>query len=185
MSDLSPGSIVLVAVVSLFTAAAALWDLRYRRIPNKLTLPVFLAGWVYQGVFHGWSGLGDGALGFALGFGMLFVLWMIGGGGGGDVKLMGALSVWLGFHLTLLVVIVSTVLVLLGTLGHMVWSLFNGGLRKAAQKHLATGKEAPKKGRKPQPETVEQRQQRRVMAYAIPVALATWLVLIWKLPTLP
>jgi prepilin peptidase CpaA len=185
MSDLSPGSIVLVAVVSLFTAAAALWDLRYRRIPNKLTLPVFLAGWVYQGVFHGWSGLGDGALGFALGFGMLFVLWMIGGGGGGDVKLMGALSVWLGFHLTLLVVIVSTVLVLLGTLGYMVWSLFNGGLRKAAQKHLATGKEAPKKGRKPQPETVEQRQQRRVMAYAIPVALATWLVLIWKLPTLP
>lgn len=182
---LSAGSIVLVAVVSLFTAAAALWDLRYRRIPNKLTLPVFIAGWVYQGVFHQWAGLADGALGFALGFGMLFVLWMIGGGGGGDVKLMGALSVWLGFHLTLLVVIVSTVLVLLGTLGYLMWAMFNGGFRKAADKHLGTNQDPPKRGKKRKPETTEQRQQRRVMAYAIPVALATWLVLIWKLPTLP
>jgi prepilin peptidase CpaA len=179
MSDPSFGSILLVAVVSLFTAAAALWDHRYRRIPNALTVPVFFAGWVYQAAFHGWSGLGQGALGFALGFGMLFILWLIGGGGGGDVKLMGALSVWLGFHLTLLVVIVSTLLVIAGTFAAVLFGMFRGELRNQIEQH---------KGRRTSgkdPEPVGQKQQRRIMAYAIPVFVATWLILIWKLPTLP
>jgi len=179
MSDLSFGSILLVVVVSLFTAAAAVWDLRYRRIPNALTLPVFLAGWVYQGAFHGWSGLGQGALGFALGFGMLFILWMIGGGGGGDVKLMGALSVWLGFHLTLLVVILSTVLVVAGTFAAVLVTMMRGGLRREIEKRSASNSAVPGAI------AVDRMQQRRMMAYAIPVFVATWLVLIWKLPTLP
>ena len=178
MSDLSFGSILLVVVVSLFTAAAALWDHRYRRIPNALTVPVFVAGWIYQAAFYGWSGLGHGALGFALGFGMLFILWVI-GGGGGDVKLMGALSVWLGFHLTLLVVILSTILVVAGTFAAVLIGMFRGNLRTEIEQHKTrrtSGKNA---------EPAEQKQQRRIMAYAIPVFVATWLVLIWKLPTLP
>jgi prepilin peptidase CpaA len=179
MHELSFGSILLVVVVSLFTAAAAVWDHRYRRIPNALTVPVFLAGWVYQGLFHGWSGLGQGAMGFALGFGMLFILWMIGGGGGGDVKLMGALSVWLGFHLTLLVVILSTVLVVAGTFGAVLWALACGGLRREIEQRAATGNSKSGAATAPAP------QQRRIMAYAIPVFVATWLILIWKLPTLP
>lgn len=184
MPLLSVGSIVLILVASLFTAAAAVWDMRQRRIPNALTVPVFLAGWVYQGVFHQWAGLADAGLGFALGFGTLFILWVTGGGGGGDVKLMGALSVWLGFHLTLLVVIVSTVLVLVFTLSMIVWGVVSGGGRQAARQVVAGGKESAA-GNTKKAETVEQRQERRIMAYALPVAVATWVVLVWKLPTLP
>ena len=92
------GNWVLAAAMVAFTAVAAGWDLREKRIPNKLTLPVFFAGWIYQAVYHGWGGLADAGLGFLVGFGVLFVLWFIGGGGGGDVKLMGALSVWMGFR---------------------------------------------------------------------------------------
>jgi prepilin peptidase CpaA len=183
MPQLSVGSIILILVVSLFTAAAAVWDLRQRRIPNALTVPVFLAGWIYQGAFHHWAGLADAGLGFAIGFGTLFILWVTGGGGGGDVKLMGALSVWLGFHLTLLVVIVSTALVLVFTIGAIAWAFARGDGRKAAQKVLGGGDAAL--GKKSKPETVEQRKERRIMAYALPVAVATWLVLVWKLPTLP
>jgi prepilin peptidase CpaA len=179
MHDLSVGSTLLVVVVSLFTAAAAVWDLRYRRIPNALTVPVFLAGWVYQAAFHGGSGLAQGALGFALGFGMLFILWLIGGGGGGDVKLMGALSVWLGFHLTLLVVILSTVLVVAGTFAAVLWGLARGGLRREIEQRVATG------DLKPGTDAAHALPQRRIMAYAIPVFVATWAILIWKLPTLP
>ena len=179
MHELSFGSILLVVVVSLFTAAAAVWDHRYRRIPNTLTLPVFLAGWVYQGSFHGWSGVGQGALGFALGFGMLFILWLIGGGGGGDVKMMGALSVWLGFHLTLLVVILSTTLVVAGTFAAVLFGLLRGGLRRELEQRVAAGRSLTGGGSAPAV------PQRRIMAYAIPVFVATWLVLIWKLPTLP
>lgn len=181
--QLSLASIVLVAVVGLFTASAAVWDWRFWRIPNKLTLPTFALGWIYQGAFHGLPGLGDAALGFLVGFGVLFVLWLVGGGGGGDVKLMGALSVWLGFRLTLLVLILSTILVIIGTGSVVLWTILTKGFRGTQDKYLATGK--TKKGDKPKAETVEERQRRRVMGYAVPVAAATWLVMLYKLPTLP
>jgi prepilin peptidase CpaA len=57
----------------------------------------------------------------------------------------------------------------------MVWSVFILGPRKAKSKYLATGKD------KPTAETVAQKQQRRIMAYAIPVAVATWSVVLWGL----
>ena len=82
MLSLVTANWVLVVAMVAYTAAAAAWDLREKRIPNKLTLPVFFAGWIYQIAFHGWAGILDGLAGFAIGFGVLFVLWFIGGGGG-------------------------------------------------------------------------------------------------------
>lgn len=146
---------------------------------------MFFAGWIYQIVMsamYGWHHLGSAALGFLIGFGTLFVLWFVGGGGGGDVKLMGALSVWLGFRLTLYVLIVSTLLVLTITVGVVLGTLLTRGVRGSKRKYLATGK--TKKGEKPRTETLEEKQNRRIMAYATPVAVATWLVLAWKAPTL-
>lgn len=184
MPDMSLQLIVFLLAVGGFTLAAAVTDSRFRRIPNKLTMPMFLCGLVFQIGFNGWSG--DGSLGgaglqsallaFLVGFGTLFLLWMIGGGGGGDVKLMGALSVWLGFSLTLRVLIVSTLVVMCATMALMIWSVFILGPRKAKSKYLATGKDQPQ-GK----ETITQKQQRRIMAYAIPVAVATWSVILWGL----
>ncbi|MCA9079524.1 MAG: prepilin peptidase [Planctomycetaceae bacterium] len=98
--ELHPATLVLILAAGIFTAAAAVWDTRTRRIPNFLTLPMFGLGWVFQivmSVLYGWEHLASGFLGFAVGFGILFLLWFVGSGGAGDVKLMGALSVWLGF----------------------------------------------------------------------------------------
>ncbi len=173
MLSLITANWVLIVAMVAFTAIAAVWDLREKRIPNKLTLPMFFAGWVYQIAFHGWAGVLDGLAGFAIGFGILFVLWFIGGGGGGDVKLMGAMSVWMGFRLTLLVLVVSTVTVVLVTLGAVAWGILNRGMRKT-QERL--------KGRVG--ETRAQKQARRILPYAVPVALATWVVLAWKMPEL-
>jgi prepilin peptidase CpaA len=175
MFGLSPGSTVLVLVAAVFTAVAAGWDLRTRRIPNKLTLPVFALGWVYQGMDRGWTGLADAGLGFLVGFGILFILWVVGGGGGGDVKLMGALSVWLGFRLTLLVMIVSTALVLLIGTTMLVWSAARRGVLKSR---------AAVRDARPAAATDAASRSRRVLPFAVPVALATWLVIAWKLPTL-
>ncbi|SFJ16546.1 A24 family peptidase [Planctomicrobium piriforme] len=183
MLNLSASSIVLIVAVSLFTAAAAFLDLRTKRIPNKLTLPMFFAGWVYQIIvsfMYGWEHLGSAALGFLVGFGLLFVLWFIGGGGGGDVKLMGALSVWLGLKMTLSVLFISTLLVLLATCGVVVWNITKFGMRRTREKYLATGKTPV--GTVVRSETRDDKQKRRVMAYAGPVAVATWLVLIWNIP---
>lgn len=193
MLELNVQNILFLLCVGLFTAAAAVIDYRARRIPNSLTVPMFALGLVYHAALNGWAGpehagiaeagLKSALLGFCIGFGPLFLLWTIGGGGGGDVKLMGALSVWLGFRMTLLVLIVSTLLVLTGTLAIMFWSMVSRGPYRTKRKFVAT--RAPsKRGEKLAKETLESRQKRRIMAYAVPVALATWLIVLWKLPQL-
>lgn len=76
-------------------------DYAQRRVPNWLNAALILAGFGAQGWFHGVSGLGDGALGLLVGFGVLIVPWLMHGMGAGDVKLMAAIGVWFGPWMTL------------------------------------------------------------------------------------
>lgn len=183
LPEFSVGLVVFLVCVGAYTITAAIWDIRVKKIPNKLTLPFFGLGIVYQLAFHGFAGLAEGGLGFLVGFGLLFLLWMIGSGGGGDVKLMGGLAMWLGFKLTLMVLVGSMFVAIIGTGFVIVSSVFSRGLYNTKDKYLATGK--LKKGEKPKKETLEQRQNRRPMGYAVPVALATWTVVVWQLPEFP
>jgi Flp pilus assembly protein protease CpaA len=48
MPPLDVSTIILLLCVGAFTAAAAFSDLRLWRIPNKLTIPAFALGLVYQ-----------------------------------------------------------------------------------------------------------------------------------------
>jgi prepilin peptidase CpaA len=99
----------------LFTAAGMVCDVRLRKLPNWLTAPTFCAGLVFHaiiGLLHTtlWHGLSGAFGGFAVGFGLLWVLWLIGGAGGGDVKFMGALGCWLGAWPTLQILVLSALL---------------------------------------------------------------------------
>lgn len=172
MPELSARLVVLLVALAAYTAVTAIFDQRYRRIPNAVTVPMFAAGWLYQLLFGGLNGLADGGLGFLLGFGTLFVLWLIGAAGGGDVKLLGGLSVWLGFRLTEHVLIASVGFVIVGSVAVLAYSALTRGVAKTKQAHLAVGA-------KPKP-----RRERRVMPFAIPVALATWAVLACHWPKL-
>jgi prepilin peptidase CpaA len=183
LPEMSVQLIVFLICVGAYTLAAAIWDIRVKRIPNKLTLPVFGLGLVYQVAFNQVDGLLAAAAGFAVGFGLLFVLWMIGSGGGGDVKLMGALGVWLGGKLTLMVLVGSTLMAAIGTFFVIVFKATTHGVWASKDRYMATGK--LKKGEKPKKETLEQKQKRRTMGYAVPVALATWLVVAWQIPKFP
>ena len=183
LPEMSVQLIVFLICVGAYTLAAAIWDIRVKRIPNKLTLPVFGLGLVYQVAFNKVDGLLAAAAGFAAGFGLLFVLWMIGSGGGGDVKLMGALGVWLGGKLTLMVLVGSTLMAAIGTFFVIVFKATRHGVWASKDRYMATGK--LKKGEKPKKETLEQKQKRRTMGYAVPVALATWLVVAWQIPKFP
>ena len=76
--------------------AAALFDIRSRRIPNLLTFPVLAAGLIYATVAGGWLGLAD-ALSACILLALPYVyLFLYAGGGAGDAKLMAALGAWLG-----------------------------------------------------------------------------------------
>ncbi len=155
---------VWLAATAVLTLVSMAWDFRERRIPNVLTIPAFFAGLIYQAAFHGWPGLTDAGLAFALGFGTLFLLWMLGGGAAGDVKLMGALGVWLGASLTLQVLFLSVVFVWLAAAGSFILRLF----RKPAGTSAET---TPPEQGGPRP------KPRHMVAFAIPVGLATWLVM--------
>ncbi len=71
-------------------------DLKTRRIPNYLTLGGALAGLGFQLGLHGVPGLSTGLMGMALGFCFLFLPYLWGGLGAGDVKALAALGAWLG-----------------------------------------------------------------------------------------
>ncbi len=174
MPELTLAQIVFLVAVFAFTVVAAVSDIRTRKIPNKMTVPMCVAGLLYQLIFFQWNGLLAALLGFAAGFGIFFLLWMIGSAGGGDVKLMGALGPWMGGLLTLKVMFVAVIFVTIGTFGIVLWSVLSNGFRKTKSQYLKSGNKA---------ETTDARQKRRVMAFAAPVALATWCVVAVQLLT--
>ena len=83
-------------VVIAACAGACTVDVRQRRIPNQLTVPLCLAGLLCSLIAGGWGGLGESLGGFAIAGLPFFLLWMIGGGGAGDAKMMFAIGAWLG-----------------------------------------------------------------------------------------
>jgi len=91
---------ILVLVVAL-VCLAMYSDLRRRKIPNCLTLPAVALGFVLNFLGNGWNGLLFALLGLVVGMGLLMLPYLLGGMGGGDVKLMGALGSLLGSHAVL------------------------------------------------------------------------------------
>lgn len=161
-----------IAVVAL-TLVAAVVDWRTRRLPNWLTVPAFLIALVFHAT------VGHGVLfslgGFAVGFGILLVLMMVGGGGGGDVKLMGAIGAWLGAKLILCVFLLSALLVAIVGLVTMLSNIGKSGMGYLfrMKKQIAAASKGANEAK-----TL---RRGRLVTYAIPVALSTWLVLVWQI----
>lgn len=168
--------IVFVLGVFALTWSAAYTDARYWKIPNALTLPAFALGWVYQGMFHGLPGLADGGLAFLLGFGTYFLLWMIGTGGGGDAKLIGALTVWLGVKLSIYLMVFCILFVIVGTFGVVVWNTFRFGPRRAKDRLLKAKTADSRDGRTQKP--AARQVSGRILPFAMPVAAATLCVVV-------
>lgn len=178
-------SCVAASVAAVVSAIAAVTDYRSRRIPNALVLPSFVAGVVFRLAAHGFTGLADAGLAFAVGFGTLFVLWIAGGGAAGDVKLMGALSVWLGFPLTLSVLVGSVAVVVVLTFAA---PLFPNSSRVVASSarpgDMPSVTDGDRMSDRPVPGSTDGGDagnavsaRKLTVAFAIPVAIATWTVL--------
>lgn len=117
----------------------ALWigwrDLMTRRIPNYLTLGAALGGLAFQSAVYGWSGLSHGGLGLVLGFSLLFLPYLLGGLGAGDVKALAAVGAWLGPVLVFYLFVYMTICGALMALGMLCWQ---GRLRsRLRQGHAA------------------------------------------------
>jgi Flp pilus assembly protein protease CpaA len=92
-------------IVSAACSVAAVIDVRFRKIPNKLTIPLFFAGIGMWVLARGLDGLGESLWGIAIAGLPFFVLFVMGGGGAGDAKMMIALGAWLGIEHAFIVAI--------------------------------------------------------------------------------
>ena len=88
--------IAQVWIAGLVGVAAIVEDLARRRISNWIPCSAFGAGLILQSVSHGWSGAGSAVLGSIAGFSVFLVFYLLGGMGGGDVKLMAGFGALLG-----------------------------------------------------------------------------------------
>jgi prepilin peptidase CpaA len=86
----------LDGVVLGVVAVAAILDLRTHRIPNWLTLPALLLGFILRFALLGPPGVLSGLLGLLVGAGLFLLPYMLGGMGAGDVKLMAVVGAFLG-----------------------------------------------------------------------------------------
>jgi prepilin peptidase CpaA len=76
--------------------AASIDDLRRRQISNWISGAAFASGLALQTFEHGWRGAGSALVGTLAGAGVFLVFYLLGGMGGGDVKLMAGFGALLG-----------------------------------------------------------------------------------------
>ncbi len=94
-------SVMALAVVLIGTGAGAVIDLRTRRVPDSVTLPLAAAGLVLAAAGLGRVGMMAACAGLATGLLLMLPGYLFGGTGGGDVKLLAAAGSLLGPHDTL------------------------------------------------------------------------------------
>jgi prepilin peptidase CpaA len=107
MTHSSTLQIILLIALCVLAVMAMIADLRSYRIPNRISLAV-AAGYpifVLAGGADWRNGLMAGALVFAVGVFFFARGWM----GGGDVKLLAALSLWAGTDLLLPMLLIVTI----------------------------------------------------------------------------
>ena len=99
---------LLIGALSV-AAVGAVEDIRCGRIPNWLTYGGLLAALAAQFLMLGWPGLKSGLVGVLAGGGIFYLVFVVGGMGGGDVKLMAAVGAWAGAAQTVVVLIAAAI----------------------------------------------------------------------------
>ena len=113
-----PAPAVVLLALALACAVTDLWK---GKIYNAVTYPAMAVGVVLAMVQHGVSGIFFALGGFAVGFFPAFVLFALGGMGGGDVKLLGAIGAVAGAVAATETLILAFVVGGLFALGKLAW----------------------------------------------------------------
>jgi len=85
-----------IGAALLTVSVACVTDVRTRRIPNWLTLGSAAVAVLAHAVLADGRAGAAGAIGWLVGVALFLPVFALGGMGGGDVKLLGALGAWLG-----------------------------------------------------------------------------------------
>ena len=165
----------LVSVVLVVAAVIDGWKLK---VPNWITFPFVISGWIYSTACFGWEGLGWSVAGTAVGLVLLLPAYAIGGMGAGDVKLLAGVGAWIWGSATFYA---------------FAWSAIVGGvlavamvlLRHKAQHHLNQFREIVNEilvVRDPNALSAiaaDRKSSMMLLPYGIPIAIGTIGYFIW------
>ena len=137
----TPPDRVMIALAPLLIGAAV-YDVRYRKIPNWLTLGGVLLGFAINFAI----GPPEGGIlfalgGFVVGFGIFICLYALRATGAGDVKLMSAVGAlvgwerWFGIFFATAIVGSLMAIALVAARGRLKRTLFNVGFILSEMKH--------------------------------------------------
>jgi prepilin peptidase CpaA len=170
-----------IVVVLVATLALAFIDVCKFKIYNVLIYPLLLAGLIYHTVVGGVPSFADSLVGTLVGFSIFFPFYILGGVGGGDVKLMAAVGAWLGLPLIFVVFLASSLLaglyalILVVAYGRVRETWLNlqiGWLHvKALGRHLVTDERVETEVKQPD-------RGRRIIPFAAMVALGLFFLLL-------
>src|SRR5262245_5751882 len=170
-----PQAIDYAAFVAAFIAACAILDYRTRKIPNWLTVSGAVLGLAHSILApHGIGPLMSLA-GLAIGFLLLLLPWLLGGGGMGDVKMLAALGAWLGPLGILVAFGLGSVLAAGGMIIVLTASLLTEGFSRTRRRYVGASAGVTPTSAMPR------KNVRRVLPFAVPMAISTWLILGWML----
>ncbi len=106
---------------------AAVYDVRFRRIPNWITVTGVALGLALNTFLWGLPGVWFSLRGLGLGFGVYFLLYLIRAMGAGDVKLMAAVGAMVGWEDWLGIFVITA---LLGGLMALILATSHGRIKK-------------------------------------------------------
>lgn len=147
--------------------AAIVDDLWRRRISNWISITALASGLAWQLWASGWTGLLYGLGGSAAGFVVFLIFYVLGGMGGGDVKLMTGFGALLGAGRLLEAALWTAGVGGILALGVLGFRSLRGALRKNKSAGDA-GKEL----------TAEEKRDQESIPYAPAIALGVWLSLV-------
>jgi Flp pilus assembly protein protease CpaA len=191
-------------VLTALLGVAAYTDLRRMIIPKQLTLGALALGLVFNIVRGAWLGangeengvwlLGangafvgalDGLLyavaGFAVGFGLFLLMWLLNTCGGGDVKLFAALGAWIGPVLSVPVLAGTIILVVVFSVARLAWGAFTRGFGRTA--HVYSAREAARTRKQLGKDQAAAVRKPRLMTYSLPAAVSVAVILLWVFRT--
>jgi prepilin peptidase CpaA len=170
--------------VSIFAIIAAYIDGKELRVPNKITFPMIISGWIYSAIFYGMDGQGWyiglmwSLAGTAVGIATLLPAYAVGGMGAGDVKMMAAIGAWVHCTITFYAFCVSAIV---GAILAVIMVIAAGEGRKHFNQFFFILNEITTIQN---PETLaeiatERKSSMRLLPYGIPLAIGTVLYFAW------
>src|SRR6266852_3820776 len=121
---------IIQILLAFVVVAAAMFDFRYRRVPNWLTVSGILLGIGLNAFLFESLGLWMALRGVGVAFLIYFPLYLLRGMGAGDVKLMAAVGAMVGWANWLGILVLTS---LIGGVAAVVLVVAKGRIRKTAE----------------------------------------------------